>query len=520
MGFWNIENMLPYLDIAAVLMPVAVLLFGLLYIRLFWMKRILTLSRQHGLQSARFNEISRNNITARVNQLCDQKEINVAGEINWLCQVLGEKAEVSSTILELANQSGLKQLAEAYDYHGAHLNRRILLTSEQVPLIGQSIDLAKNTATYLRLLSQGDEKESTGNFRIEMPNRRVSIDFVAFPEPHHGVHAFDLVVSYRNHVLTPDQGDSDRWLDTSAFADVSTIRTSDTEKKNLASTFRSGRSFDGILPRMIAMRTERSAASGRSRMVLSLAACSYSSVILDHYPAEEQVRSYLGNTTGISLVARGVRTQEFVHGQKVGLLTLSMIVVTSDGYIVLPRRSRVAGSHENMYGASVNGNLELIGRSGISLDMDQFGIPDPKRALAREAREELGLAIDVDSIFVSGLAKFDVPTERGTNMLLCVTRVRFTLDELAGQLQYSDLVEGAWEMGEDILGVRLPANQREFDSIMQLFLDFRELTPHATASSIAAIVSLTKFHYSPEDFTPGCCDELPDSRLFRKVSLV
>lgn len=515
---WITGNVLPYLELVALIITVPTLVYGLIATRLFWIKRTLVRSREWNLKSAGFDDISNSDIRTRVDALCNLEAFNVGGEVNWLCSVLGKGKSESLTITQLADKRRLQNLATAYDNHRAQLNRRVLLTAEQVPLIGQMVQLAADTASYLRILAAGERKIVAPNIRITIPGRAVSLDFTAFPQPGTGVHAFDLVVSFRRHLTVPEQGPH-VWLETHTFADTREIPTNDAEQQRLASMFTSGRSFDGILPRLVESAIERDSTSGRSRLLVSLAACTYSSVVLDHYPGREQVAQYLGVTSGEGSVARGVRESEFVHGQRVGLLTLSMIVMTRDGYIALPRRSKIIGSHEDRYAPSVNGNLELLGRKGIAIDLDAFGNPDPVLAMAREAKEELGLVVDPDAVVITGLVKFDAPTERGTNILLALTRSRLTLDELAHQMTYADPVEGVWENGNDLLGLRIPATQEEFDDIVQWLIDYKYLTPHATAASIAALVSSTRFTFAPERFTSGASDIVPASHLFRKVQI-
>jgi hypothetical protein len=60
------------------------------------------------------------------------------------------------------------------------------------------VQLAADTASYLRILAAGERNIVASNIRINIPGRAVSLDFTAFPQPGTGVHAFDLVVSFRD----------------------------------------------------------------------------------------------------------------------------------------------------------------------------------------------------------------------------------------------------------------------------------------------------------------------------------
>lgn len=392
------------------------------------------------------------------------------------------------------------------------------MAAGQVPVIDQSIQLAGDTASYLRALSSGIPSPPKASIHIEVPDRCLSLDFLAFPNPSSGVHAFDLAISYRSHLVATEQG-VEKWMDTSSFVEIAELEPTDSEKKRLTMMFTSGRTFDSALPRLVTARTERDSGSGRTRLLLSLTACTYSSVVLDHYPAAEQVNHYLGRRSGTNLVSRGVRTDEFVHGKNVGLLTLSMIVITRDGYMALAQRSGIVGSYENRYGASVNGNMELLARSGIALDRDHFGIPDPKMAFAREAKEELGLIVEPGLVSITGLMRFDAPTERGTNVLLALTNTSLTLDELALQTQYADPVEGTWELGKSILGIRIPGTQAECDEIVSWLVHNEELVPHATAATLAALAASTRFTFALETPSWVGSNRSLSCHLFREVQM-
>jgi len=135
----------------------------------------------------------------------------------------------------------------------------------------------------------------------------------------------------------------------------------------------------------------------------------------------------------------------------------------------------------------VSGNLELRARQGIALDLDGLGVPDPLMALAREAREELGLVIDSRDIAVTGVARFWNPTERGTHVLLTTTNLPLTAQQVADRVGRGDLVEGLWEVGTELCAVSLPENEADSRALVVWLLTDPELTPHAAAAGMAAL---------------------------------
>src|SRR5690606_9614360 len=97
------------------------------------------------------------------------------------------------------------------------------------------------------------------------------------------------------------------------------LPTSHAERARLRGALSSGMLFDGVLPRLVAWRSERDSESGRRRLHLVLGECTYSAVLLDHYPPAAQVPP--------AYRARGVGdAARVVDGAHVGLLTLSLVL--------------------------------------------------------------------------------------------------------------------------------------------------------------------------------------------------
>jgi ADP-ribose pyrophosphatase YjhB (NUDIX family) len=254
---------------------------------------------------------------------------------------------------------------------------------------------------------------------------------------------------------------------------------SDAEKQFLRNKLDSQHAFDGVLPRLVGWRTERDNGNGRLRLHLAMAETTYGAVLLDHYP------DALGGT---------VRN---VTGMRAKLLTLSAIVVSSDRKLLFAGRSRHAGSHPDKFGPAVNGNLELRPRKGILPDGDEFGLPDPRRALAREAAEELGLVMDPHRIQMLGMGRFSVgDKERGTHVLLALAQPDLTAEDITAGIRDADPMEGRWELGSEFLAAPLPRAGEDVDPILSWLLHDPRLTPHAVLTGIAAVARF--FPITPE----------------------
>jgi hypothetical protein len=274
------------------------------------------------------------------------------------------------------------------------------------------------------------------------------------------------------------------------FRQVHPLKTSPEEQTALIAKFSSRHTFDGLLPRLVNWEQQYDETSGRSRIHLTLAACSFSAVILDHYPAQPQVDRAIASIGGGRAVAKGIRKDQDIHGLHVGLMTLSSVPITSDGYLVLVERSSETGIYEGLLGTAISGNLEWHARNGHLVDFDGRGMPDIRRALAREAKEELGITLSPESFAITGLANCDSPVERGTNIVLSLVRLPLTLDKLQKSIiDQSDLVEGRWEIGSRLLGIPIPREKKdEGATIARWLLNTHELTPHATIATLAALM--------------------------------
>lgn len=423
---------------------------------------------------------------SRVRQIIQGAPNAASDELNWLAAGypisrggLARGREDPMPLTFAATAEELVSLSEAYSRYAADLRRGSFLGTTSVPVVERETAMAAKTSRVLAEAAAGGGlagERPSSHVRIESQALARELDLWQLPDAASGTLAYDTFVSYRRHRYSPD---FDNRRSTTAGLpaslelpglDAAPMDASDAEKLLLREKLDSQHAFDGVLPRLVGWRTERDNGNGRLRLHLAMAETTYGAVVLDHYP------DALGD------VVRNV------SGTRARLLTLSALVVTSDRKLLFAGRSRHAGSHPNQFGPAVNGNLELRPRKGILPDSDEFGLPDPRRALAREAAEEIGLVMDPDRIQVLGMGRFSVgDRERGTHVLLALVQPDLTAMDITAGIRDADPMEGRWELGGEFLAASLPRPGEDIDPILSWILHDPRLTPHAVLTGIATV---------------------------------
>lgn len=450
--------------------------------------------------------IGRSASKKRVRQIISGAPNTASDELNWLATgypvrvggvTRGSGNPMPLTFATTATE--LVSLSEAYSRYAADLRRGSFLGTTSVPVIERETAMAAKTSRVLAEAAagggHGGERPSR-HLRIESDPLARQLDLWQLPEAASGTLAYDTFISYRRHRNAPELDDRrNAPADPTAMLESPGLETasmdaSEAEKRLLRNKLDSQHAFDGVLPSLVGWRTERDNGNGRLRLHLAMAETTYGAVLLDHYP------DALGN---------GVRD---VTGTRAKLLTLSALVVTSDRKLLFAGRSQHAGSHPNQFGPAVNGNLELRPRKGILPDSDEFGLPDPRRALAREASEELGLFMDPARIQMLGMGRFSVgEKERGTHVLLALAQPDLSAVEIMAGIRDADPMEGRWELGGEFLAASLPRPSEDIDPILSWLLHDPRLTPHAVLTGIAAFarffpvtpVQLQRLASEPQD---------------------
>lgn len=497
-----------------------------------WIQITLALALMRSINKTGVVKVSFRSARRRVIEVASMTNANTLGEIEWICRGVTAnrrsklknqpESETSGATPDqndlslplLISRSDLMKLADGYTALVTRLNSRAVLNANSVPLVKQYIDTAVQTSRYLRKLSNGssrkvlsqsyDDVKKPGTHdsasaaidhevtsqRLVIPHRRMEFAIHVFPDATSGSTSYELIVSHRKHLSVP--AGSKRWgFEPHGYDVVRELTSSTAEQDALASALSRPRAFDGVMCRLVSHEVQKDRSNGHPRLHLATAGCTYSSVILDHYPGRVQADRLVNGTHPN---VRGV-SEEDIAGRRVGLLTLCGVPVTRDGYMVLHRRSK-AIIQGGKFSPAIGGNLDLGFNQGASSDHDEFGLPDPRRGIAREAREEMGISLDFRKISIIGLVTFFVPEERGSNLLIGVCPIPFNFNDLGTHFAELDQMNGRWEVDSDFMGIRIPTKQESIDSMERVrslyswLLNSHEMTAHASISVLAALAFL------------------------------
>jgi len=399
----------------------------------------------------------------------------VEGELEWLDQVAlaaGRPAAVTVHGLGGPPHEDLRRLADGYRALSRRLRSRGLLGGGTAPLLADVSDVAERTAALLsthaafarpgRTPGPDDAglelRAAAGRTRVELHNLRTSagpgsgIDGLAVSHVHERV----VVAGSLMQELCAEDGVRAVVLPLTA------------EEAAISDERLSGKFFDGALPSLRGAHRQRDPSSGWTRLHLVLAEAAYSAVVATHY-------------TG----TRGVgRTAAELRGEA-ALLTLSCLPVTVDDRVLMVRRSANVMTDRGRWAPAVNGNLEMRPRFGIAVDRDENGIPEPLRAIAREAKEELGITVPARDLEVLGTALFDSDQEIGTGVLLTTVPLGLTAQDVVARSRFADATEGRWENQGEVLAVPVPRDVAARDALLAWTLTTADHQPHLTACLVA-----------------------------------
>ncbi len=422
-------------------------------------------------------------VKKHVAELRSERHHSVGGELEWLARATGKAPHMSLTLVVEAAR--LHRIAALYEAYSARLDSRVLLGSTSVPILDRDRNLAIGVADRLRESLDAEEPSALLTNRPEMFEGAAGEVLTWHCRVHRDERlvGYDLMVSHRRHRVVPDVPAAiHRAHEDGALYEV--LRTDEDECQRLTSYFSNQWfRFDAAMPRVTRWAVQRDRSNGRPRLDLHLAECTFSTVLLDHYPPRESAGDMRRERIGtVGRAANG----------KVGMLTIALMVVTADRKLVFASRSRHVATGENLLGPTVSGNLELNSRRRLDADFDTDGIPDPIGVAVREAREELGLVLDRATVDCLGLGSIDNKQERGTNVLLLSARVAESSTEVASRLMWADRLEGQWEV-DYVDVVSLPDSSDIRTRIVEWVLLTDELASNA---KLAAIATLCDF--SPE----------------------
>ena len=224
--------------------------------------------------------------------------------------------------------------------------------------------------------------------------------------------------------------------------------------------------FEGILPFLLRHQIELDQGSGRTLLHLGIGEIPYS-----------------------GLLARNTfwdpHKPEPPENVEQHAVSLSVIPVTSDGFVLLSRRAPAAGSYAGRIGPYITGNAELRDRRGRAADRNDFGFPDLLRAACREGKEEVGLSLDPDQLKILGLAQIWSQEDTGIYALLLSATLSMTAEEAVLLTRYSDPVEGAWEVGSEVYAVSLWKDDQSIKDVLRWITSDEDVIPQAVACIVA-----------------------------------
>jgi len=390
-------------------------------------------------------------VKQRVGELRRGRDHSAGGELEWLARVAGHSPD--APLVQLIAADGLRAAAKCYETYAARLDSRVLLGSASLPILERDKQVALATAERLReaLDAETPDPNLVGRSEHFMGPDGAVLTWHSRVRPELRLVGFDLLVSHRRHRIVPDAPEAIA----RAVEDRATFELLDTdegERRRLREYF-SGQwfRFDAALPRITSWAVQRDRSNGRPRLHLRVAECTFSSVLLDHYPprdSEDDARP--GRIGRVGRLADG----------DTGLLTLALMIVTSDNDLVFVNRSRHVAVGMELFGPTVSGNMELNPRRRLVADFDASGFPDPLGVAVRETREELGLQLDREDVACVGLGEINDAHERGTHVLLLTARVPESSAELVAAATLCDLSPEPVEIGAGTDG--LPPDIREF----------------------------------------------------------
>lgn len=403
----------------------------------------------------------------------------VQTEIKWISDVAGDSDSSWAGPFELNGVSHLSSpsaqlyaLSEAYDRFSTNLKVHILFSSNR--RVSEQQELASQMARYLKMNAnfRSSRPKEFVKLKVEIPRLRVDLEMftprLSFSPSYHVDHV--AVIHKHERILVPEstalasaQRDKTR---------AKPIQLTRRESERLSSRL-SSRTFDGVLPALHAPRLQLDPHSGHLRLLLELSEITYSAV---------QAMNFVGEANGVG------RSYDELIKKSNGmdrLFTLAMVPVSTDGYLMAAQRSSHVGVGKLKFAPAVNGNLELRDRLGLSVDRDGFGLPDPLSAIAREAKEELGLNVEVSDIQILGLDKFSYAEEVGTWVLTTSVLTKNSAKEIVEMSKRADQIEGAWETTGDFLALPLPRNQKSAEELVKWAINSSELVPHLILAILA-----------------------------------
>lgn len=379
-----------------------------------------------------------------IEKLIDGHDNQVVDEIDHL----SEAAKLKQAFTFLFESNELREMAWAYRRAASEYRRFNIFTlnsdliDKQVSLADKMAELFFNQAEYnhknAQLLPQIG--------RIDDVDKRIS--YWDFPTSKHNL-ALD-VSWFKQIQLIGHQTVAGQLVDRPGVSFDRGSRVQFIQGQNVNNQI--DQEYNGVLPTIIELAGQpqvelvRDGRNGAQTLRLSLAQSTYQSVQrLRDMPADTPINR---------------------------VMTLSMLILTVEGEIILMTRSETSETYAEQLTPSVNGNVDMPTRYYHNEDADEYGRPSPFKAIVREAQEELNLDLDTSRIIVRGLGRLKTEKDNGTWVLAMSYQSELTAAEIESRFLIGSNILGRYELADKIEVIKIHELQK------LLADDSRKLMPH------------------------------------------
>jgi hypothetical protein len=374
--------------------------------------------------------------------------------------------------------SVMGQMAAAYTEYASSVRRRWLLRSAAGPLTVQEHDCAQATASLLSRWSSFEPVQSRATasklrgMKVELGCGHGPLNTRLITWPHMDaqrvIPGFPVIgVSYQPYRVVMEGSPAAK-----SDADQKVVRVVARPAGTAAAT---PLFYDGVLPRWhgTGFRIEIDRITGRQKLHLCISETTYFAFQATQSP------SAIVQAGDAALCSR--------------LLSLSLLALDQDDVAILIRRSDHV-VYPRKYSGTVTGNCELTSREGLRADLDQHGLPDLMGAVAREAREELGIDFTSDDsqLAALGVIEYSGESEIETHALVATARLPVSARDFRVARSAPDPAEGLWEIGDEFIAVDLRAvlgKRRSGESFVNWIRSSDEISPPGAGSLLLLVAA-------------------------------
>lgn len=398
-----------------------------------------------------------------------------ADELQWLTDTLCLDRSFS---FDETRRGHFEALASCYRRYATSLRLRNFLFGGGQPILDRVADVADRTADILGVNADHQGVAPGRKGRTAVATCQVTTGYVS--QSRGADHEVPSLIHLER--LEIDGRHVDHYLQVSWLQELSR------QPRPPAVPGAEPREYNGLLPRLLGHRYERDLSTGNYRLHVELGEIYYAD-----YRKVSRPRPAACDPGA---------------GAGPSLLTISVLPVTRDGHVVLAQRGGLS-VYPGCWGPGAGGNLEIFRPGRPNPDVDPHGVIDPLRAIAREAREEIGLELDPERVHPLGLARLANSEEYGTWLLPTMAPLSLTLEELARATAGADAVNGRWEVGRYLAAVPVPQDQEAAENLLSWALHNEQAMPHLTASLVLLTSSVSDTGLLPHAVTPRPSDDRP-----------